>query len=66
MLFGDILVGSSQHLLVSLDPECSQIGKVFLNQFYVLALLTKHSQHPVLYRLLLLALLVSPCSSFGI
>lgn len=53
MLLGDALQRGCQHLLASWNPECSQVSEVFLNQLCVLALLVRHSQPPVLRRLLL-------------
>ena len=48
----DILVGSCQHLLMALDPECSQLSQLFPNQ-----LCSGPLDHalPVLCELLLLA-----------
>ena len=40
----DILVGSCQHLLMALDPECSQLSQLFPNQLCALVLLITHCQ----------------------
>lgn len=55
-VLGAMLVGSSQHTLVVLYPEYSQVNIFFSKQFYVLALLIKRSHHHVLCRLLWLLL----------
>ena len=59
MLLGDILVESSQYLLVFFNSEYSQVNKLLPNQFYILALLIKDSQHLVLCRFLLLVHMAS-------